>query len=76
MADAGVPVHVLQKIAGHGSLVTTQRYRHPDSQSIAAAGGALSAHLTAMTAEWSQSGPKLRLVQGTADQPSTYEDAR
>jgi integrase len=26
MADAGVPVHVLQKIAGHGSLTTTQRY--------------------------------------------------
>ena len=26
MADAGVPVHVLRKIAGHGSLVTTQRY--------------------------------------------------
>ncbi|HTA07992.1 MAG TPA: tyrosine-type recombinase/integrase [Streptosporangiaceae bacterium] len=25
MADAGVPVHVLRKIAGHGSLVTTQR---------------------------------------------------
>ena len=30
MADAGVPVHVLQKIAGHGSLVTTQRYLHPE----------------------------------------------
>jgi hypothetical protein len=26
MADAGVPVHVLRKIAGHGSLMTTQRY--------------------------------------------------
>jgi integrase len=32
MADAGVPVHVLRKIAGHGSLVTTQRYLHPDDQ--------------------------------------------
>ena len=30
MADAGVPVHVLRKIAGHGSLTTTQRYLHPD----------------------------------------------
>jgi integrase len=30
-ADAGVPVHVLRKIAGHGSLVTTQRYLHPDA---------------------------------------------
>src|SRR5216110_3280721 len=45
MADASVPVHVLRKIAGHGSLVTTQRYLHPDAQSIADAGTALSAHL-------------------------------
>ena len=28
LADAGVPVHVLRKIAGHGSLTTTQRYLH------------------------------------------------
>jgi integrase len=62
MADAGVPVHVLRKIAGHGSLVTTQRYLHPDDQSIAAAGTALSAHLTA---NWSPDGPQLRLVQGS-----------
>jgi Phage integrase family len=26
IADAGVPVHVLRKIAGHGSITTTQRY--------------------------------------------------
>lgn len=45
MADAGVPVHVLRKIAGHGSLTTTQRYLHPDMQSVADAGLALSAHL-------------------------------
>jgi hypothetical protein len=38
MAEAGVPVHVLRKIAGHGSLTTTQRYLHPDRQSIDAAG--------------------------------------
>jgi integrase len=46
MADAGVPVHVLRKIAGHGSLTTTQRYLHPDRQSIEDAGTALSAHLS------------------------------
>jgi integrase len=62
MADAGVPVHVLRKIAGHGSLVTTQRYLHPDAQSIADAGTALSAHLTA---NWSPNGPQLRLIKGS-----------
>jgi integrase len=45
MADAGVPVHVLRKIAGHGSLTTTQRYLHPDQKSIISAGEALSTHL-------------------------------
>jgi hypothetical protein len=60
MADAGVPVHVLRKIAGHGSLTTTQRYLHPDRQSIDAAGTALSAHLSARR---SPSGPRLRVVR-------------
>jgi integrase len=46
LADAGVPVHVLRKIAGHGSLSTTQRYLHPDDQSITDAGDALSAHIS------------------------------
>ncbi len=57
MADAGVPLHVLRKIAGHGSLTTTQRYLHPDRRSIDLAGAALSAHLSgAKTAP--PSGPK------------------
>ncbi|GAA1945129.1 tyrosine-type recombinase/integrase [Amycolatopsis minnesotensis] len=47
MADAGVPVHVLRKIAGHGSLSTTQRYLHPDRQSITDAGELLTKHLSA-----------------------------
>ena len=68
MADAGVPVHVLRKIAGHGSLVTTQRYLHPDAQSIADAGIALSAHLAlergSPAPEWSPNGPQLRLIGG------------
>jgi integrase len=59
MADAGVPVHVLRKIAGHGSLTTTQRYLHPDRQAIDAAGTALSAHLSARR---SSDGPRLRVV--------------
>lgn len=45
MADAGVPVHHLQRIAGHGSLTTTQRYLHPDKRSVTDAGDMLSAHL-------------------------------
>jgi site-specific recombinase XerD len=59
MADAGVPIHVLRKIAGHGSLTTTQRYLHPDHDSLVAASTALSAHLTT---GWSQTGPKLKAV--------------
>lgn len=35
--DAGVPVHVLRKIAGHGSLTTTRRYLHPDQAAVSAA---------------------------------------
>jgi hypothetical protein len=58
------------------ALVTTQRYLHPDGQSIAAAGAALSAHLTAMRADWSQSGPKLRLVQEISDHVPGHKDAR
>ncbi|ASO21049.1 integrase [Actinoalloteichus hoggarensis] len=59
MADAGVPVHVLRLIAGHGSLSTTQRYLHPDRQSFDDAGTALSAHLAARR---STGGPQLRAV--------------
>ncbi|WP_307868791.1 tyrosine-type recombinase/integrase [Umezawaea beigongshangensis] len=56
MADAGVPVHHLQKIAGHGSL-TTQRYLHPDRRSVTDAGNLLSKHLQRPT-----SGPQLCLM--------------
>jgi integrase len=50
MADAGVPLHVLRLIAGHGSLATTQRYLHPDLQAIVRAGRSLSGHLTGVPA--------------------------
>lgn len=59
MADAGVPVHVLRKIAGHGSLTTTQRYLHPDSASISAAGDSLAAFLRAPR---SPGNPQLRAL--------------
>jgi site-specific recombinase XerD len=57
MADAGVPLHSLRKIAGHGTLTTTQHYLHPDGQSLTNAGELLSRHL------WSPNGPQLRLIQ-------------
>lgn len=47
MADAGIPVHVLRKIAGHSSITTTQRYLHPDVASITAAGTSLTTYLSA-----------------------------
>lgn len=56
MADAGVPVHALRKIAGHGTLTTTQRYLHPDRKSVTNAGDLLSRHL------WSPNGPQLRVI--------------
>ena len=67
MADAGVPLHVLRKIAGHGSLSTTQRYLHLDSASIAAAGASLTAYLKGpVVPKWSPDGPQLRIVEDTA----------
>jgi integrase len=59
MADAGVPVHVLRKLAGHGSLTTTQRYLHPDQRSITDADDAPTAHLSVRR---SPNGPQLRVV--------------
>ena len=56
MAVSGVKPHVLQKIAGHGSIATTQRYLHPDYETIAEAGGLLSSHLS------ERSRPNLRTV--------------
>jgi integrase len=57
MADAGVKVHDLRKIAGHGSLTTTQRYLHSSRQAVTDAGVLLSKHLRRST-----DGPQLRAV--------------
>jgi integrase len=46
LADAGVLVHVLQSIAGHGSITTTQRYLHPDRRAIEEAGTLLNSYVT------------------------------
>lgn len=34
-ADAGVPVHVLQELAGHASIAVTQNYLHTDDDAVA-----------------------------------------
>jgi integrase len=47
MADAGVPIHVLQLIAGHAEITTTQRYLHPSVRSVSVAGESLSAYILA-----------------------------
>jgi len=49
LADAGVPVHHLQRIAGHASITTTQRYLRPDRRSVSGAGELLSNHLRRST---------------------------
>lgn len=37
MADAGIPLHVLQDILGHASMETTRGYLHPDDRHHASA---------------------------------------
>ena len=51
MADAGVELHILQRVAGHQDPAVTSRYLHPDVQAMLNAGAAFSAW-------WSPSGPQ------------------
>lgn len=51
-----VPLHVLQKIAGHADSRTTEMYLHPDLREVTGAGDKLSKHLR------SHSGLALRVV--------------
>ena len=46
MADAGVPLHVLQDILGHASMETTRGYLHPDDRHLASAAEQASAFLS------------------------------
>ena len=71
MADAGVPIHHLRKIAGHGSLTTTQRYLHPDRDSISNAAVLLSRHLAVST-----EGPQLRAIPDPDRSTPNMKEAR
>ena len=53
-----MPVPHLRKIAGHGSLTTTQRYLHPNQDAVTDAGELLSNYLRGTSA----SRPNLRAV--------------
>jgi hypothetical protein len=50
-------VHVLRRIADHGSLTTAQCYLHPDVHKITAAGAALCAHFSLLRAPRSLPSP-------------------
>ena len=45
LADAGIPLHVLQSILGHKSLETTRGYLHPDTRHLADAAAQANAFL-------------------------------
>jgi integrase len=45
MADAGIPLHVLQEILGHASVETTRGYLHPDDRHLASAAEQANAFL-------------------------------
>ncbi len=51
MADAGVELHILQRVAGHQDPAVTSRYLHPDVQAMLDAGARFSAW-------WSPNGPR------------------
>ncbi len=60
MADAGVELHLLQRVAGHQDSAVTSRYLHPDHQAMLDAGAAYSRW-------WAQSGPPKPAIVCRAD---------
>jgi len=66
MADSGVPLYVLQRVAGHQDPAVTGRYLHPDSEALIEAG-------TAFSTWWAQSGPKGEEAVVASESPSQYE---
>ncbi|MEO7016935.1 MAG: site-specific integrase [Leifsonia sp.] len=62
MADAGVPLHVLQEILGHASMETTRGYVHPDDRRLASAAEQANAFLSpsGQKRQAARSGPAAR----------------
>jgi integrase len=63
MADAGVELHLLQRVAGHQDPAVTSRYLHPDHQAVLDVGAAYSAW-------WAQSGPNSHTLRLVDDGPA------
>ncbi len=73
MADAGVELHLLQRVAGHQDPAVTSRYLHPDDQAVLDAGaasrgggpGLVRRHLSSESSRGAalghETGPDLRL---------------
>ena len=62
MADAGVELHLLQRVAGHQDPAVTSRYLHPDHQAVLDVGAAYS--------RWcAQSGPNSPALMLVEDGP-------
>ena len=55
LADAGVPLHVLQDILGHASIETTSGYLNPDDRHLASAAEQANAFLRRSTRPASKS---------------------
>ena len=60
MADAGIPLHVLQRILGHKSIETTRGYLHPDNRHLASAAEQANAYLAAQPQKTPQPQPARR----------------
>jgi hypothetical protein len=60
MADAGVELHLLQRVASHQDPAVTARYLHPDTEAMIDAGTAFSTWWSGNTV----AEPTLGLVDG------------
>ncbi|WP_295778940.1 tyrosine-type recombinase/integrase [uncultured Microbacterium sp.] len=73
MADAGIPLHVLQRILEHKSIETTRGYLHPDTRHLASAAAQANAFLDAQE---QQPVSALLGAHGGADRRHASQDPR
>ena len=72
MADAGIELHIVQRVAGHQDPAVTARYLHPDVQAMLDAG-------TAFSAWWSATGPDrppLGVIEGGQERRLNWPPVR